>query len=239
MKTTLQLIALSFMLTIVYPLMAQNKANNGGFGYFRGGVGMPLGNQVQNRLKEANMFGNQFKLSTPGVHLGGQGFGIINRFIIGGGGYSTTITGSNDLGETTYSIGAGFFNFGYLLIKKESTNLFAFAGIGGGGGNLKIKNTGSLTMALATNQQIPVNENRKINSGGFGFEFGVGYNRVLINKTEQNIKGGFMLGLVAGINYFPTQEWKFEANETKVSNMGNLSSVYIGITIGGGGSSNE
>lgn len=239
MKTIYKLFIACMALSLCVPLTAQTKPGSGSFGYFVAGVGMPIGNNVETRMKEAGMFGNNFSFNSPGIHLGGRWLGVYNRFMLGGGGYSTSLSGSNSVGEVDYTIGAGFFNFGHFITKKEKLNAYVFGGVGGGGANMRIKNTGPITMALAPNQQIPVNENRKINSGGFGFELGAGINRLITTHNDDKSIGGFMLGLVAGINFFPTQSWEFETNESKVTNMGNPSSIYVGITIGGGSLSKE
>lgn len=236
MKTITKLITLCAMVVVAHAANAQK--GEGGFGYFSAGIGGHIGNDVETRLQSAALFGNTFNLPATGLNFGGKGFGIFSRFIIGGGGYGTSVSASTANGEAELSSGAGFFNFGYLFVKKKKTLFYGFGGIGGGGSTLSIKNTGAVTLAFAANQQIPTGETRKISSGGFGFEAGIGVQQLVISKGDDGERGGFMIGLVAGINYFPSQDWRFEANDTKVSNMGNLSSFYVGITIGGGGISN-
>lgn len=233
MKTQLRLtVAVCILLVNV---SAKAQQSSGGFGHFIAGVGMPFSGQVQTRMQDPAMFGSNFSFNTPGLYLGGQGLGVFNRFLMGGGGGGVSMNGSTPIGEVEYSMGAGFFNFGYILVQKGSTNLYAFGGIGGGGGNLRIKNTSdTVTMRLASNQMIPAGENRKINGGGLGFEFGIGLNRFMMKSNDENRCSGFMLGLIAGVKLFPGQNWVFEANESKVNNLGNASSFYVGITIGGG-----
>lgn len=232
MKRVLILLFLSLGITTV------NAQTSGGFGFFEAGIAGNTNNKVQSRLQGATLLGNNFTFSTPGLHIGGRGLAVFGDFLMGGGGYGSSFTGSTEAGEASLSIGGGFFDVGYLLMKKNRTHLYTFVGFGGGGGSLKVTNTSALTMSFAQNQTIASGENRKIEQGGFGFEFGVGLNQFVIGGGDDGGSGGFMVGLIAGANFFPSSEWEFEANETKVTNMGNMGSFYIGITIGGGGLSN-
>lgn len=238
MKTFAKLFIVVFAIAGATSLSAQDR--RGGMGFFEAGVDIPFSSKVETRLQNVGLLGANFLFDSPGLHFGGRGFGMFNRFMIGGGGYATTMSGTNNAGEATLSVGAGFFNFGYKFVDRERTLAYVFGGVGGGGGNLRVKNTGGVTMAFAANQQIPSGENRLVNGGGFGFEAGLGINQLIIrNDDEEGGYGGFMLGLIAGINYFPSGTWKFEANETNVTGLGNLSSFYVGITIGGGGFENK
>lgn len=232
MKTFNKLITLCALIIAANTINAQT--NQGGFGYFSAGIGGQLSNNVEKRLQGPAVFGADFNLPAVGQHFGGRGFGIFNRFILGGGGYGTSVSGSSSNGEAKLSTGAGFFNFGYLFVKKEKTLFYGFGGIGGGGSTLEVKNTGAGTLDFAPNQQVPTGEMRKISAGGFGFEAGIGIQQMVISKSNNEGRGGFMIGLVAGVNYFPAQDWRFKANDTKVNGLGSLSSFYVGITIGSG-----
>ncbi len=233
MRTLSKLISICILTVLAHTAIAQKY--EGGFGYFNAGIGGPLSKAIETRLQGPTLFGNTFNFSSIGRTMGGKGFSIFNNFLIGGGGYGTTVLGNSSNSEVKLSIGGGFFNFGYLFVKKERTFMYGFGGIGGGGSTLEIKNTSFATIDFDANQQIPLGEKRKIKAGGFGFEAGIGVQQLITGKGDNSSRSCFMLGLVAGINYFPSQDWRFEANDTKVSNMGNLSSFYVGITIGGGG----
>jgi hypothetical protein len=236
MKTLGKLISICVLTVLAHTVLAQKY--EGGFGYFNAGIGGHLNKSIETRLQGTTLFGNTFNFSSIGRTMGGKGFSIFSNFLIGGGGYGTTVLGNTSNGEVKLSTGGGFFNFGYLFVKKERTFMYGFGGIGGGGSTLEIKNTGTVTLDFGTNQQIPTGEKRKIKAGGFGFEAGIGVQQLIKGKGDNTSRSCFMLGLVAGINYFPAQDWRFETNDTKVSGMGNLSSFYVGITIGGGGISN-
>jgi hypothetical protein len=229
MKKALILLSLSLCVLVA------DAQSNGGFGYFVAGVAGNTNTKVQSRLQGATLLGNGFTFNNPGLHIGGRGLAVFGKFVMGGGGYGSSFTGSTNAGEARLSIGGGFFDVGYFLMKKPQTQLYTFVGFGGGGGSLKVTNTSALSMSFAPNQIISANENREINQGGFGFEFGIGVNQFVIGKTDESGSGGFMVGLLAGANFFPSSEWEFEANGTNVTNMGNMSSFYIGLTIGGGG----
>lgn len=227
-----------FSLLLALSITAVSAQSSGGFGYFQAGVAGNTNTQLESRLQGATLLGNGFTFSTPGISIGGRGLAVFGNFLMGGGGYGSTFTGSTNAGEASLRIGGGFFDVGYFLMKKPRTHLYAFVGFGGGGGSLKVTNNSALTMSFAQNQVIASNENREINQGGLGFEFGVALNQFVIGNTNDDGSGGFMVGLIAGANFFPSSEWEFEANETNVTSMGNMGSFYIGITIGGGGFSN-
>lgn len=229
-------VLLLFLVTL--SISAVNAQAGGGFGFFEAGVAGNTNTKVQSRLQGATLLGNGFTFNSPGIHIGGRGLAVFGRFLMGGGGYANSFSGSTNTGDAKLSIGGGFFDVGYFLMKKPQTQLYAFGGFGGGGGSLKVTNNSAQTMSFAQNQMIAANENREINQGGFGFEFGVGLNQFVIGGKDDSGSGGFMVGLIAGANFFPSSEWKFEANETNVTNMGNMGSFYVGITIGGGGFSN-
>lgn len=228
-----RILIIIFCVGFALPAFSQLKAS-GGFGYFVAGVSGTANTKIQTRLQSATLLGNGFSFNTPGLHFGGRGYGVFGKFLMGGGGYGSSFSGTTNAGEAKLSVGGGFFNVGYFIVQKPTTYLYAFGGFGGGGGSLKVINNSQLTMSFDQNQNVPSGENRKISQGGFGFELGVGFNKMVIGSISESGGSGFMVGLIAGINFFPSDDWEFEATKTNVTNMGNMSSFYIGLTIGGG-----
>lgn len=214
----------------------------GGFGYIGVGASFITSIQIQNRLQGESLYGSEFSFNEPGIHTGVRIMGAYKRFLVGGTGYNNTFTGGSERGEVNLRITGRFFNLGYLLINKPKTKGYAFLGVGSGSSRLRtsINDMGWQDIGFGPNQNISDLLSPEVLQKSIGYEFGAGVYR-LINKksTAGKINSGFLVGLVAGFNLFPSTTWVFQYNGTEVENMGNISSVYFGITIGGGGFSNE
>lgn len=232
MKTLKQLLLIAIAMCSFFTGKAQTNYT-GGMGYFMVGMGFANNSKTQDKLKSTDLLGSSFSFNPVGTIFGGKGFGIYNRFLIGGGGYAVNIGGESNSGSAKYTMAGGGFNVGYAITQNDNNIFYAFAGFGGGGGTLHITNNSIDTMRFAANQQILSGENKTISGGGSSFEFGVGLNQFVIK--HQNTSGGFMVGLIAGINYIPGRSWEFESNKTAVAGLGGRTSFYFGITIGGGG----
>jgi len=131
------------------PVSAQEK---GGAGYFAGGVGWLLEYPDE----------TSFLYST-----GGGGHIITDMWLIGGEGHAS-------FGETAG--GYGFFNVGYLVVKKEFVMVYPILGLGGGSMTSATSETVSscalLNPAVGVDFLIPVKNNSGILlglRGGFTF----------------------------------------------------------------------
>ena len=232
---------ISIVLVVVSLSLVITKAQKiGGFGYITVGASYLTSTQIESRLKEDALFGSGFSFKQQGTHIGARVLGCFNRFLVGGSGYRSSFIGNTDDGEANLKVLGRFFNVGYFLVSKPKTHLYAFGGFGGIGGSLVITRANeffSKSLSFSPNQKVIMSE--EISQNGVGYEFGIGVQRFISPKNSYDeVKSGFLIGVVAGANLFPSTTWEFKANGTNVTNMGNISSFYIGITIGGGGFSN-
>lgn len=221
------------LLCVLFLGLNAQQSNRGGFGYLTLGAGSIQTASAQNKLQGSNVLGNDFSFNNAGLLIGGKGFGLFNRVLIGGGGYGVRVMGTSKNGQAEYIMAGGGLNVGYVLKHKTRSMFYSYLGIGGTGGTIVVKNNGTTPMRFSANQEIPANENRTLSGGGIGFEFGVGFLKTI--AKDENSTGGFMLGVIGGVNYLPTERWEFVSNGTTISGLGNRSSIYLGITIGAGG----
>lgn len=210
----------------------------GGFGYITLGGAFITSSQIQNRLQEETLFSSDFSFNQPGFHIGVRLIGVYEKLLLGGSGYSNTFTGNSSLGEVNLKAVSRFFNVGCFIVSKPKTKVYTLVGFGSGNSRLRA------TTAEASMRRVSFGDNQNVSvlspevlQKSIAYEFCIGIQRFIIKNTndyDEN-NSGFLLGFVAGANLFPSTSWKFKTNETIVANMGNMSSFYIGVTIGGGG----
>jgi len=102
----------------------------GGFGYWMVGYGYGELGDVASYLKDAGypVPGN------GGILSGGEGYALIGNLVIGGGGFRITLqSATSSQYNSSASIGAGYFSFGYTLFNSNNILIFPTLGIGGGG----------------------------------------------------------------------------------------------------------
>ena len=107
----------------------------GGGGYFSFGISF-LDLDKLNRVLSDN---NRAQFQSSFLNIGGGGYGVLNKIIIGGEGFG--ILGQKKDKENfrcVLSGGYGFFNLGYIIYDVERLRFYPMVGIGGGGLNLKI-----------------------------------------------------------------------------------------------------
>lgn len=230
------------LVAVVLSIVSGSAQKIGGFGHISIGATGLIGKQIQNRLQEQSLFGSGFSFNQPGTHIGARVLGVFDRVIIGGSGYSNTFSGNSTERDVTLKIIGRFVNMGYMLIYKPKIQVYGFVGVGSGSSSLRLLqiNDGSVgrKMSFGANQDV-IGLDPEVSQSGIGYEFGVGVQRfIAVSNSYDEVKSGFLVGLVAGANLFPSTNWEFNLNGSNVANMGRTSSFYIGITIGGGGFSN-
>lgn len=207
------------------------SGQTGAFGYFIAGGNFPAGNKMQEGLRANTLLGNNFSFK-PGLVCGGRGFGVFDRYLLGATVWTGFAKGNTDTAQAMLANNAGFINAGYLLLKKEKTNVYFFSGIGGTISTLEITNMGNSSLNFpGDDRPIPAGEERIVSIASYGFEAGIGITQMVIPGEDNTSKGGVMLGLVAGTYYFPARG---KALNIQAANFGPISGVYIGLTIGGG-----
>jgi hypothetical protein len=109
---------------------------NGGFGCFGPTVGIVNFSGLDDALASG---GVSQKLGSMQWGFGGGGFAIIDRAVIGGSGWGSSLTvGSNDL-RATVEISGGEFDLGYQLITLKNLLVAPVLGIGGSGYTIELQ----------------------------------------------------------------------------------------------------
>jgi hypothetical protein len=109
---------------------------NGGFGCFGPTVGMVDFSGLDEALATG---GITQKLSSLQWGFGGAGFALIDRTVIGGGGWGSSQTvGSGDL-RATVEISGGEFDLGYQLVTLKHLLVAPMLGIGGTGYTIELQ----------------------------------------------------------------------------------------------------
>jgi len=99
----------------------------GGMGFFMGGMRPYVVNDINTSLNNNGLP----ELNDSLISLGGGGYGIIDRFLIGGEGHGIVkkVT-TSELYKTTFTGGYGVFDLGYVLTSSRKFLLYPMVGIG-------------------------------------------------------------------------------------------------------------
>jgi hypothetical protein len=172
--------------------------------------------------------------------IGGEGAGLLGRFIIGGGGFGQNVARqTTDSFRANLSYGAGYFKFGYILIYTDNNFGYVYGGIGGGGLNVRLEN-------LSDEAQMRFNHRAPLKPGFKAdytlpttfYDLGFSYKRMFMSARASGGEGGFMLGLDLGCSIaVPTDGWQGTKDEvvSGPTNPGAFLNPYLRLTIGGGG----
>jgi len=227
----IRLFTVLFVLSSAFASHAQEKGIYGGFGFFEFGFSQ-YNNGVLNSALTANGYsglGNSF------VTTGGQGFAIINNFIIGGSGGSL---GSQSFGRNNtngqFNAGYGLFQLGYAFKSGKKGLLYPMVGFGAFTSSLQIENdlaSGSLNTILAIPNQV-VN----LRSDAAMLDMSLHYNITVFGDKSGNGGGGTMVGISAGAFFCPTPS-TFYNNQRELSVVPDYrpSGFYVRLKFGGGG----
>ena len=166
------------------------------------------------------------------VEKGGFGHILINRIILGGGGYA--LSGKDARRPDTTAIlggGAGLFHVGYVFLSKGSLKSYALVGVGGGSLSLQVTEKGS-----ADFEEVLADPKRGslLTTGGFLLEFAVGADFFVKTKTHPNGAGGLLFGVQAGYRLAPGWEkWTMPDLDIASGPKLGLTGFYIRLFFGG------
>lgn len=210
---------------------AQEKGLYGGFGFFEFGYSQYSNSALNGALNAAgySSLGNGF------VTTGGQGFAVINNFIIGGAGGSL---GSQSFGRNNtngrFNAGYGIFQLGYGFKAGKNGLLYPLVGIGAFTSSIQIENdlaSGNLNTILALPNQV-VN----LRSDAAMLDFSLHYSFTIFGDKSGEDGGGTMIGISAGGFVCPTPS-TFYNNQRELNVVPNYrpSGFYVRLKFGGGG----
>ncbi|MEM6262476.1 MAG: hypothetical protein AAGI38_08220 [Bacteroidota bacterium] len=158
--------------------------------------------------------------------VGGEGYGIINRWVLGGSGY---ISRGDQVQEDNlqYQIhgGGGFFNAGYVVYHTNELLVFPLLGIG----------ADALGISRRVEEDIEFNSDRFLEANYFivrpSLDLGVGTDWFPGKK-------GFKLGIRTGYNVTLSRDnsWRHYGGEITGTSLpdNDLDGFYVRLTIGGG-----
>ena len=201
-------------------MLTMITAAAGGFGYWMVGYGYGELGDVASYLKDANypVPGN------GGILSGGEGYALLGNLVIGGGGFGISLqSATSPQYNSSASIGAGYFSFGYTLFNSTNLLVFPSLGIGGGGITVRIREAkgGSFSDLL---QNPPVN--LTLESDGFLLKGGL---------TFAYRYAFFVVGLNFGAAYTLGSGWQVNGNTSTGYPTYRQPTFWGTLVIGGGG----
>jgi hypothetical protein len=229
-------LAILFVLTSLLQANAQNLRGGFGHGYF--GAAVNISPDIQKDLSSVTLLGNDLHFNRAGIIGGGGGYGVFgNRILLGGSGLGYRVADATSRGQATLSMGGGFINLGYVVIRRDNMMTFPYIGIGGKGMSLRVKNDTDESFNIG-NRIVAPGDDLKLNSGGISFEAGYSMQLYTFSLSEKGSSGGLLVGLQAGTYVFAgLEDWHIESSDDMVPSFSKAYSFapYIRLTIGGGG----
>ncbi len=193
---------------------------SGGFGYFDVGLrGVDI-TSVNDVLKDAGYDA----LPSSFLSLGGFGYRIRGKILLGGGGYGM-LERKIESGDRVFAIsgGAGFFEGGYMIARLGPMYLFPILSIGGGGISMTISDTTGISFQDA----VQGGQFRQLELEGGHIVLGA-------RLTGFIPMGGLVLTISTGYTYSPLFYLKSPYVEVSGAPEASLSGFHISIGLGGG-----
>ncbi|MBK9013804.1 MAG: hypothetical protein IPM82_06800 [Saprospiraceae bacterium] len=226
------------LLSISFAIGQNREIIGGGGGHFMTGITYVFANNMTDYLQEPTVIGTGYDPSPLGLQAGGEGYGLVGRFSLGGGGFGfNSFNASGPNGKVERAGGGGYFKMGYRFFTKNTSFVAFNAGVGGFGYSLKIKNT-STDNNIMFNRLDPIlpGEEKTYDYGGTLFDLGFSFKSLFTKNMEAKEVGGFIAGLDAGcILGVPAGDWKGDEQIQGPPDPGVMVTPYIRLTIGGGG----
>ncbi|MFZ5891493.1 MAG: hypothetical protein ACOY0T_10620 [Myxococcota bacterium] len=177
---------------------------------------------------------NKLPLTFP--LLGGQGFGLFNRFTIGGSGsgfLSRSVSAPNN-GEISASGAWGTVDVGYQLVRVNGFFVAPVLSLGGYGlfANIHSKDEDSFSDVLGSPARGTTLTNRGVLAG-----LSVMANLIVLGKpsTVPNARSGLSLGLrLGGLYGIPYREWKADGVTIEGGPKFGLRGGYAALSLGVG-----
>lgn len=205
-----------------------------GLSAFGGVMVVDLG-PVNDRLAENRA---QYPANLPVVFpiLGGQGFGLFNRFLIGGSGAGLLSRSVDEAADRkiTASGAWGTFDFGYQLLRVNGFMIAPVLSLGGYGMNITSSSKGDVDFNTALSTA-----NRSVTLTNNGFLTGISLvaKTIVIGKKAQvpGARSGYSLGLrVGGLYGFPIHGWRANGSAVNGDPPFGLRGGYAALSLGVG-----
>lgn len=200
-----------------------------GIGFTAGVALVDLG-PINDRLREA---GHPNKLPLAFPIIGGQGFGLFSRFLIGGSGTGfLSRSVSTPGGEISASGAWGTFDFGYQVVRINGLLIAPILSVGGYGMAVNIRSKEDTTFNNAL--ENPTRSTSLTNKGALG-GVSVMANLIAIGRgaTVPNARSGWSLGLRLGALYgIPFRDWQADNVKTTGGPSFGLRGGYAALSLG-------
>ncbi|MCS7213199.1 MAG: hypothetical protein NZ927_03125 [Candidatus Calescibacterium sp.] len=229
-------LALSFILIFglcIGNLYAFEKYGGNGYFLFSGHI-VPFGD-INSFLKRKGYP----QLEALPLSIGGGGYAIIGRIIIGGEGRGviTGGTGENQNYKTSFSLGYGYINIGYNIFSTKQINLYPTVGIGGGAISVSIEEKKRIPSSIDEAVKLEnLPRKTELSRGSLVLNIAIGGD-YLLGKTDEKGAAGFITGFRIGyILPVVNSRWSIEGTDLNKGPDLNLSGFYFSVVLGGGGS---
>ncbi len=208
---------------------AQKISRFGGMGFFSFG----LTDVKQPGLNTQLTAAGYTALQSNQLSFGGEGFGIVNNFLIGGrGGGMGRQQFSNGTNTGTITNSYGSFLLGYTFPVGKKLLFYPLVGFGGIDSELTIENsatTNNMGNALANPNQITV-----IKAEVPILDFSLNFVVPVFGSVAGG--GGPMLGITAGYMFSPAAgNYKMNGRDLINVPSGQINGFYVRMLFGGGG----
>jgi len=167
--------------------------------------------------------------------LGGQGFGLFNRFLIGGSGAGLLSRSVDESGNRQISASGawGTFDFGYQLIRVNGFLLAPVLSLGGYGVTVTASDKGETSFA----DGLQNNRSTSLNNNGFLTGLSLVSKMIVIGKDahEAHARSGWSLGVrVGGLYGIPLRGWKSDGTKVNGDPPFGLRGGYAALSLGVG-----
>lgn len=217
------------------PAMAQTWSVRGGVGYFGGGAVRLDVDELEAAVRAAAPGAPELEGTL--VSLGGGGYAVRGRWILGGEGMGATMpTRRSATHEARLSAGYGLFRIGYNLLPPGGTLLYPSLGVGGGSLALTLTRRGAQTFgdAVATPRVSELERSMGVLDAGLALEGVVG--RRPASRRGASGVGGWVLGLRAGyLLPFARSDWRQQDDGLAGGPATELRGPYARLVVGVGG----
>ncbi|MBN2518923.1 MAG: hypothetical protein JXB17_00325 [Bacteroidales bacterium] len=192
-----------------------NSQTNQHFSGGGGGMQFGYGNIFITQLNKALIKNNLPEFSGSMFTYGGNGHGVINNFIIGGGMYTYNSLDKIKSNTFTASIHSnyGVINVGYIFYSQQKLIGYPLVSLGYSTFSLRLSGNNQISFQEAVtsyNQEIILKKGSPVIDVGWVFEF------FPLSKDEK-LKGGPCLGLKIG-GFFSLIDGTWEYSGGKISN---------------------
>ena len=227
------LVLLAGLTLVAEPVSAQRRAapgpRDGGHGFFAVGVQRADIDRLNNALFASGLpaFSQTF------LTLGGGGFAVRNRFLIGGEGHGliqSSETTADGVFRTGVTAGFGLFDLGYQVWRSGRFAVYPMVGIGGGGISLRIRERATVDF-----DDLLDDPRRGVTVTGAGMLLSASLGADLLIPVGPARRGGFLVGVQGGYTFFPLEAaWFADGSDVAGGPDVRLTGPWLRVTVGGG-----